>query len=175
MPPPHLGGPDAPSSVGPTVLGYDHYGRVVSLSGSAETFGYDLLGRMTSITRPSGTSEKLYYDAFGALAQRHVGALVVSYVGRRATVSGTLASGCAAPSCGVVVSSVDVHLTIASRRIASVRVHPAATPRTVYYYRDRLGSVVATTLGGGLRERAIATRLTVRSRSRSASRVKRPQ
>jgi RHS repeat-associated protein len=103
---------------------------------------------MTSITQ-GGTTEKLYYDPFGSLVQRQVGTTVVSYVGRRATVTGTLASGCQTPSCGVVVSAVDFHVTLgAGRRIASVRVYGAA--RTLYYHRDRLGSVVATTRDGGL-------------------------
>jgi len=103
---------------------------------------------MTSIAQ-GGTTEKLYYDPFGSLVQRQVGSTVISYVGRRATVTGTLASGCQTPSCGVVVSAVDFHVTLgAGRRIASARVYGAA--RTLYYYRDRLGSVVATTRGGGL-------------------------
>jgi RHS repeat-associated protein len=145
---PHLGGPDAPTSVGTSGLGYDDCGRIVSTGAGAATFGYDLLGRMTSITQ-GGTTEKLYYDPFGSLVQRQVGTTVVSYVGRRATVTGTLASGCQTPSCGVVVSAVDFHVTLgAGRRIASVRVYGAA--RTLYYHRDRLGSVVATTRDGGL-------------------------
>ncbi len=146
---PHRGGPDAPTSAGTTALGYDDYGRIVSTGAGAETFGYDLLGRMTSITRQGGTSEKLAYDPFGALVQRQVGSTVYSYVGKRATVTGTLVAGCQTAPCEVVVSAVDVHVTLGTRRIASVRVYPTSAPRTLYYYRDRLGSVVATTLGGG--------------------------
>jgi RHS repeat-associated protein len=144
---PHPSGPDAPTSVGLSSMSYDDYGRVVANSGTGAAFGYDLLNRMTSITASLGPSETLAYDPFGAIVYRQIGTTVVSYVGASATVTGILAAGCTTPSCGVVVSSGDVHLVAGGARVATMRL--GASPRTLYLYRDRLGSVVATTLGGG--------------------------
>ncbi len=64
-------------------------------------------------------------------------------------MTGAVAGGCTpSASCAVTVSGVDLHVTLGGgQRIASVRVYGAA--RTLYYHRDRLGSVVATTRGGG--------------------------
>lgn len=44
---------------------------------------------------------------------------------------------------------VDAHVTVGGLRVASVRAG-AGTGRTLYLHRDRLGSVVATTLAGGM-------------------------
>jgi len=128
-------GPDAITSLDPP------------LPGGPESFGYDLLNRLTSVTRPSGPSEKLWYDPLGGLVTRQVGNTVISYLGNGATVTGTLNAGCTAPSCGVTIATVDAHLIVGAKRIGSVRL--GAAPRTVYLHRDRLGSVVATTLAGG--------------------------
>jgi RHS repeat-associated protein len=99
-----------------------------------------------------GTREDLRYDPFGVLLSRQAGTKVVSYVGDRATVTGTLAAGCNTPSCGInpATVQVDVHVTVVGLRLASVR-SGAGTGRTMYLHRDRLGSVVATTLAGGVR------------------------
>jgi RHS repeat-associated protein len=86
------------------------------------------------------------------LLSRQIGRTVISYVGDHATVTGTLAAGCDTPSCGIdpATVQVDAHVTVGGLRVASVR-SGAGTGRTVYLHRDRLGSVVATTLAGGLR------------------------
>ena len=44
--------------------------------------------------------------------------------------------------------TVDVHMHVANRRIASVRALPNGMGRVLYYQRGRLGSVVATSTDG---------------------------
>ena len=130
-------GPDAPTSVGLTGLTYDVYGRVASKGGGTELFAYDLAGRLISVSRSAGASEALGYDPFGQLLSRQSAAGTTFYVGRIATVvqgGGGL--------------QVDVHVSPAGERIASVRIGSA--PRTLFLHRDRLTSVVATTLAGGV-------------------------
>jgi len=112
-------------------------------------FGYDLLNRLTSVARTSGASETLRYDPFGMLLLRQSGSQVTAYLGGQATASLTLPAGCTAPGCGMTLTAVDVHLGVGGMRVASVR--QGASPRTLYLYRDRLGSVVATTLAGGVK------------------------
>ena len=92
---------------------------------------------MVSISRTSGVSETLSYDPFGMLLSRQIGTTTTYYLGRDATV--TNGSG------GL---SVDVHMTVGGQRMASVRI--GAGPRTLYLHRDRVTSVVATTLAGGV-------------------------
>jgi len=131
-------GPDAATSVGTTSLTYDGYGRVASKGGGAEGFGYDLAGRLVSVARVAGPSETIGYDPFGLPVQRTVSGQVTWYLGRQATVT----------SVGGVLRA-DVHLTVNGERVASVRV--GGSPRTQFLHRDRLTSVVATTLAGGVR------------------------
>jgi RHS repeat-associated protein len=129
-------GPDAPTSVGPTAVTYDDFGRMKTRGGGAEVFGYDLVGRLVTVTRTAGQSETLGYDPFGLPAQRTVSGQTTWYLGRQATV--TSVGG---------LPRADVHVEVNGSRMASVRVGPS--PRTLYLHRDRLTSVVATTLGGG--------------------------
>ncbi len=66
------------------------------------------------------------------------------YAGAFATVTGTFDSQ------GVVTPgsiAVDAHVLRETTRVASVR--SGASSRTLYYYRDRQGSVVATSTPGG--------------------------
>jgi hypothetical protein len=148
-------GRDAPTSVVSTpgsqnLVAYDDFGRVASHGGAM--YHHDLFGRMDWFVAADGTREDLRYDPFGVLLSRQIGTKVVSYVGDSATVTGTLAAGCQTPSCGInpATVQVDVHVAVGGLRVASVR-SGAGTGRTVYLHRDRLGSVVATTLAGGLR------------------------
>lgn len=119
-----------------------------ALPSGSESFRWDLTNRLVSISRADGTSEKLAYAGSGELVRRQLGNEVVFYVGEHATVRGTLPPSCTEPSttCQVDPATVvvDAHVLLRSTRIASV-----STSRTLFYYRDHLGSVVATSLGGG--------------------------
>ncbi|HEX9050281.1 MAG TPA: RHS repeat-associated core domain-containing protein [Anaeromyxobacter sp.] len=143
-------GPDAVTGVGSMVVEYDVFGRLWRTAGGTETFGYDLLDRLTSITRAGGTSESLAYGPFGAVFSRQIGTALTYYIGPHATVKGTILASCASSPCGIDPSTMqaDVHVMAGLQRIASVRIGSGAS-RTLYLHRDRLGSVVATTLGGG--------------------------
>ncbi len=129
-------GPDAPTSVGQANLAYGYFGRIGS-KGTGETFGYDRMGRLISVTRTIGASEYIAYDPFGQLLWRKVGTAESWYLGKHATVTGLGGS-----------VAVDLHLEVNGGRVASVRV--GASPRTLYLHRDRLTSVVETSLSGGV-------------------------
>jgi RHS repeat-associated protein len=143
-------GPDAAASLGSTFLGYDAFGHVSTVN-DAQQFGYDLDGRLTTVTRTAGESETLSYDPLGELARRTVGSTVIFYAGMGATITGTLPQGCSAPSqnCQIGSMQIDVHVNLGGTRIASIAVSTSGVGRTLYLHRDRLGSIVATTLGGG--------------------------
>jgi RHS repeat-associated protein len=98
------------------------------------------------VTRSVGESETLVYAPGGELLYRQVGEKFTFYVGEYATVTAKGAAGCGA-SCVPQASTVEVdaHVVFAGTRIASVK-----PSRTLYYYRTRLGTVVATSLGGGV-------------------------
>jgi RHS repeat-associated protein len=97
----------------------------------AKQFKYDLHDRLTYVKSADG-EESLCYGASGELLYRNVNGMLVFYVGPYATVT-------ASPR-----PTVDVHVLLAGARIASV------TPvRTLYYYRSRGGSIVATSVAGG--------------------------
>jgi RHS repeat-associated protein len=130
-------GPDGPTSVGTSSLVYDSFGRVTSKRGGAEGFTYDLAGRLTGVSRVAGDNESIAYDPFGLPVSRTVNGVTTWYIGRDATVT----------SVGGQLRA-DVHVTVNGDRVASVRV--GANPRTLYLHRDRLTSVVATTLAGGV-------------------------
>jgi len=87
------------------------------------------------VTRTAGQSETVGYDPFGLSAMRTVAGQVTWYLGRQATVTGI----------GGALKA-DVHVEVNGQRVASVRV--GATPRTLFLHRDRLTSVVGTTLAG---------------------------
>jgi len=76
--------------------------------------------------------------ALGQLVSRTVNGQTTWYLGQQATV--TSVAG---------VLRADVHVAVEGQRVASVRV--GGSPRTLYLHRDRLTSVVATTLAGGVR------------------------
>jgi RHS repeat-associated protein len=79
-----------------------------------------------------------------------VGTRVTSYVGPLMTVTGNVVAGCVSGVCAMdpTTISVDVHLMAGGRRVASVRSALGVILRTLYLHRDRLGSVIATTVGG---------------------------
>jgi RHS repeat-associated protein len=108
-------------------------GIPVSDAGPTVDYAYDVEGHLTAVTRSYGDSETLYYGPSGELAYRTVGERTIYYVGEYATVT---------QSGGVV--EMDAHVVFAGTRIASVK-----PSRTLYCYRSRLGSVVATSLAGG--------------------------
>jgi RHS repeat-associated protein len=102
----------------------------------------------------TGLNERLFYAPGGELLYRQVDDTFVFYVGEYATVTAkATVAGCSTSctdqpcSCTPDPASVEVdnHVVFAGTRIASVK--PA---RTLYYYRTRLGSVIATSLGGGV-------------------------
>ena len=101
-------------------------------------------------------NEQLWYGPMGELVMRQQqGVSLTWYAGAFATVTGSLSSTCQGPGCPVDTAtlSVDAHVLLRTTRIASVR--SGASSRTLYYYRDRQGSVVATSTPGG----AIGVRL----------------
>jgi RHS repeat-associated protein len=110
------------------------------------SYQYDLLGHLTQVTRSAGESESLFYGPGGELVGRQIGERFVFYVGEYATVTASGMPGCGA-GCIPLASTVEVdsHVVFAGTRIASVK-----PSRTLYYYRTRLGTVIATSLGGGL-------------------------
>jgi RHS repeat-associated protein len=123
------------------------------VSAGSLSLEYDLLGHLTRVSRTAGTNERLYYAPGGELLYRQVDDKFVFYVGEYATVTASsTVTGCSTscgtkpcactPSAGSV--EVDAHVVFAGTRIAS-----AKPSRTLYYYRTRLGSVIATSLGGG--------------------------
>jgi RHS repeat-associated protein len=103
-------------------------------------YGYDLLGHLTKVTRSVGESEVLVYAPGGELLYRQVGEKFTFYVGEYATVTAKGVAGCGA-SCTPQAATVEVdnHVIFAGTRIASVK-----PSRALYYYRTRLGTVVAT-------------------------------
>jgi RHS repeat-associated protein len=152
-------GPDAPASIGPqqgtptNTFGYDYAGRIISKSSGGEVLTYDPLGRLTSVTRANAPGEVLAYDALGQLVGRLSGSTLTYYVGDVATATTAKPSACTAPGCDLGTPTppitVDVHVYAGARRIATVRAGTGATGRILYYHRDRLGSVVATSTDGG--------------------------
>ena len=132
----------------------DQVGRVVTSpappAAAVEQFGYDLADHLLSVTRSSGVSEQLWYGPMGELVMRQQqGVNLTWYAGAFATVTGSLPSTCQGPGCpvGTATLSVDAHVLLGTTRVASVR--SGASSRTLYYYRDRQGSVVATSTPGG--------------------------
>ncbi len=115
-------------------------------SPGSTSYAYDLLGHLTRVARTAGESETLTYAPGGELLSRQVGEKFTFYVGEYATVTASGTAGCGA-SCVPQASTVEVdaHVVFAGTRIASVK-----PSRTLYYYRTRLGTVVATSLGGGV-------------------------
>lgn len=148
-------GPDAVTSIttnGLTgTLAYDSVGHVTQ-KGNGDTFTYDVESRLTSITPQSGQGEVIGYGPLGDIVRRQIGDTVFYYLGRDATIKGTVLVGCQGPTCSVDPQSVsvDAHLMVGQQRVASVRSGPGAASRTVYFFRDQLGSVVATSLAGGV-------------------------
>lgn len=137
---------DRVESIGRTVR--DAGGALVNEPGAGtERYGYDLLKHLVAVTRSAGESESLSYAPGGELLYRQVGEKFVFYVGEYATVTARGAVGCSSsssctPQPGTV--EVDAHVIFAGTRVASVK-----PSRTLYYYRTRLGSVIATSLNGG--------------------------
>jgi RHS repeat-associated protein len=139
--------------------GGDNRGLLISHNGSEEQFNYDAQNRLTQIRRTAGVSETLGYDAFGALAKRVMTrprqprdaatATTLYYVGSDATVVQTNV-GRSEPAVSI---QHNVHILLEGVRIASVRNTFAprleSSQSILYYHRDRLGSVVATSLAGG--------------------------
>ena len=116
-------------------------GLVTGVSGSRTLqFGYDVENRLTQI-QPAGATnpeETIAYDAGGALARRTFGVASAGnarfYVGAGLTV---VRSG--------GIDAASAHVLVGGAVVATV-----SSAAVVYYHRDRLGSVVATTLEGGI-------------------------
>jgi RHS repeat-associated protein len=149
-------GPDAPTTVTTNTTTkpyvYDHAGRLTSKALGAESFEYNVLGQLVRVLRGGVQAEALAHDPVGLLLGRVSGNQVTYYLGDRATVTATALAGCTGPGCGVdpATLKVDVHLTARATRAASVRVQGGSLGRVLYYHRDRLRSVVATSIGGGI-------------------------
>ncbi len=136
---------------------HDESGRVTQETTSTgwRTTGFDVEGHLKSVRRSSGLDEDLEYDPWGGLMFRKVGGKVTYYVGNLATVTGEVTPGCTGYGCQATNVKVAVHALLGGTRIATVRAPvagSAADPAgdVLYYHRDRLGSVVATTWTGGV-------------------------
>ncbi len=144
-----------PSASNALTYTHDDLGRITAKGASAEVLAYDLSDHLTSVTRTAGPSEKLWYGPAGELVMRQQGQQVTWNAGAFATVTGQLPAGCQAAGCGVDVATVvvDTHVLLGTTKLASVRSSKvgASYPvsQTLYYYRDRLGSIVATSTAGG--------------------------
>ena len=101
---------------------------------------YDASMRLVKITRDGSVVEVLSYDAAGQLAKRSLGANG-SEVRRYLDAALTLVTTNG-------ITTAWVHVGSQQSRLASIPRGPAASA-TLYYHRDRLGSVVATTIAGG--------------------------
>jgi len=112
-------------------------------------YGYDAMNRLRTVKRGSAV-ETLYYGPSGELMAKQAGTSWTFWVGEYATVTATIPGGCTPGPCAATSIAVDAHVIFAGTRIASAGT-PAGTTaaRTLYYYRSRLGSVVATSLRGG--------------------------
>ncbi|MGC4000105.1 MAG: RHS repeat-associated core domain-containing protein [Anaeromyxobacter sp.] len=106
-------------------------------------YEYDLFKHLVSVSRAGGESEKLYYAPGGELLYRQIGSRFVFYMGEYGTITATGQAGCSGAACAPAAPALDAHVIFAGTRLASFR-----PSRSLYYYRSRLGSVVATTLGG---------------------------
>jgi RHS repeat-associated protein len=113
-------------------------------------YTYDLQGHLLTVTRDVGAGpvevERLTYGPTGELVSRQVGGKFSFYVGEYMTVTASGQAGCVGTGCvpqpGTVAA--DYHVLLAGTRIASV-----SPSRTLFYYRSRQGTVVATSLAGG--------------------------
>jgi RHS repeat-associated protein len=147
-------GPDAPTTITTNTTTkpylYDHAGRLTSKALGAESFEYNVSGQLMRVLRGGVQAEALVYGPFGQLLGRVSGTAVTYYLDGRATVTAAALAGCTAPGCAIDPSTlkVDVHIR-AGPRVASVRLQGGVLGRVLYYHRDRLGSVIATSLGGG--------------------------
>jgi RHS repeat-associated protein len=148
-------------SLGSTVLAtflHDHAGRLTSRKVGAtevEGFAYDVEDHLKQVRRSGAVAEVLEYDPSGALMFRKVGTKAYYYVGPFATVTADVAPTCAGYGCAATNARVGVHVLLAGVAVATVRAPPAGSTAdpaadVLYYHRDRQGSVVATTLTGGL-------------------------
>jgi len=150
---------------GTDYYGYDTRGRglltthktTATQAPAQHTFGYDALGRLVSISKVSAQLEQLSYDAGGELAARSFcgGAPFTSTCASLPTTSDQ-ARYYMSDEMTIVQRNgavlVYAHLTLNHRRVASVWRSSASTsgvPSVLYYHRDRLGSVVATSQNGG--------------------------
>jgi RHS repeat-associated protein len=111
-------------------------------------YTYDIRGNLVAVTRNGVMAEQLAYGPAGELLYRQVGEKFIFYVGEYMTVRASGATGCASiGACAPLLATVeaDYHVLLASTRIVSI-----SPSRTLYYYRSRLGTVVATSLAGGV-------------------------
>jgi RHS repeat-associated protein len=115
-------------------------------------YTYDAMNRLRTITRGTAV-ETLYYGPSGELMAKQAGTSWTFWVGDYATVSATIPTSCGGSfPCPATSVTLDAHVIFAGTRIASAGTPTGTTTaRTLYYYRSRLGSVVATSLGGGVR------------------------
>jgi RHS repeat-associated protein len=135
-------------------FGFDQAGRTATKAagGVTATYAFDVEDQLKSIQRTDGTGEQLEYGPTGELLWRKEGTTATWYVGRYATVTGTVSASCSYATCVPSGVQVAVHVLLAGARVASIRstAPGATTPDVLYYHRDRQGSVVATTVTGGL-------------------------
>jgi RHS repeat-associated protein len=123
---------------------------------ATEAFRFDGRDRLRSVER-DGVREALAYDGFGQLVVRvrpesgtpAAVTWLTAYAGQAATIAAPLPEGCSAPStpcqASAAAARLEAHVNVGGVRVATIR-----SDSTLYYYRDRLGSVVATSLSGGV-------------------------
>jgi RHS repeat-associated protein len=110
-------------------------------------YGYDLQGHVLTVSRNGTEAERLTYGPTGELVSRQVGGKFTFYVGEYMSITASGQAGCSGAGCVPQPGTVEVddHVLLAGTRIVSVR-----PSRTLYYYRSRLGTVVATSTAGGV-------------------------
>ncbi len=111
-------------------------------------YSYDVVSRLTSVRRGGVDAETIVYGPDGELVSRRAGDQWIYYIGEYATVSGTCVGTCT-PSATAL--DMDAHVVYGGTRIASGKWKrsngvPTGNPagRMLYYFRTRMGSVVAT-------------------------------
>jgi RHS repeat-associated protein len=122
---------------------YDPRGSILNRKTNGVTqavYTYDAMNRLASLANATAVQENLSYDGGGELVQRNFPAATSGernrfYLGEHADVS--------VSTTGVVTATINI------LRHALRVAHWAGGSTMVYYHRDRLGSVVATTMNGG--------------------------
>ena len=138
---------------------HDHAGRLAGgwTTTEVEGYGYDVEDHLKVVRSSGAVVEMMEYGPEGELLYRKEGTKAYFFVGGQATVSADVPSACTGyggTNCTVSNVKVAVHLGVGGTRVVTVRAVAGsgtdAAGDVLYYHRDVRGSVVATTLTGGV-------------------------